>query len=59
MNPTYSELDILISSEWILVISYNIKTGPLWLDKGMVFKNIKDILKGIYSNVKKGTRYIV
>jgi len=24
-----------------------------------VFKNIKDILKGIYSNVKKGTRYII
>ena len=25
----------------------------------MMFKSIKNILKGIYLNVKKGTRYIV
>ena len=59
MNPTYSKSDILIPGEWILATGYDVKTGPLWLDKGMVFESIKDMLEGIYSDVKKGTRYVV
>ena len=59
MNPTYSESDILIPGEWTLATGYDVKTGPSWLDKGMVFESIKDMLEGIYSDVKKGTRYVV
>jgi len=29
------------------------------LDKGITFESIKDILEGIYSDMKKGTRYVV
>ena len=59
MNPTYSESDILIPGEWTLATGYDVKTGPSWLDNGMVFESIKDMLEGIYSDVKKGTRYVV
>jgi len=59
INPTYSESDIPIPGEWTLATGYDTKTGPSWLDKGMVFESIKDMLEGIYSDVKKGTRYVV
>ena len=59
MNPTFSESDIPIPGEWTLATGYDIKTGPSWLDKGMVFESMKDMLEGIYSDVKKGTRYII
>ena len=59
MNPTFSESDIPIPGEWTLATGYDIKTRPSWLDKGMVFENMKDMLEGIYSDVKKGTRYVV
>ena len=59
MNPTFSESDIPIPGEWALATGYDVKTGPSWLDKGMTFESIKDILEGIYSDVKKGTRHVV
>ena len=59
MNPTFAESDIPIPGEWTLATGYDIKTGPSWLDKGMVFESMKDMLEGIYSDVKKGTRYII
>ena len=59
MNPIFSKSDILIPGEWVLATGYDVKTGPSWLDKGMTFESIKDILEGIYSDVKKSTRHIV
>jgi hypothetical protein len=59
MNPTYPRSDIPIPGQWTLATGYDTKSGPTWLDKGMVFESIKDILEGIYSDVKKGTRHVV
>ena len=54
MNPIYSKSDIPIPNEQILITSYDIKIGLSQLNKGIVFKSIKDILKSIYSDIKKG-----
>jgi hypothetical protein len=59
MDPTYPQSDIPIPGEWTLATAYDARSGPTWLDKGMVFGNIKEMLEGIYSDVKKGTRHVV
>jgi hypothetical protein len=59
MTPTYPELDIEIPGEWTLATGYDAKSGPMWLDKGMVFNSVKELLDGIYSDVKKDTRFVV
>jgi hypothetical protein len=59
MNPTYPHSDIPIPGEWTLATGYDVKSGPTWLDKGMGFSNVKELLEGIYSDVKKGTRFVV
>lgn len=59
MTPTYPESDIEIPGEWTLATSYDAKSGPTWLDKGMVFNSVKELLEGIYSDVKKGTRFVI
>ena len=59
MNPTYSKSDIPIPGEWTLATAYDAKSGPTWLDRGMAFSNVKELLEGIYSDVKKGTRFVV
>ena len=59
MDPTYPQSDIPIPGEWTLATGYDAKSGPTWLDKGMVFGSIKEMLEGIYSDVKKGTRHVV
>jgi hypothetical protein len=59
MTPTYPESDIEIPGEWTLATGYDAKSGPTFLDKGMVFSSVKELLEGIYSDVKKGTRFVV
>jgi hypothetical protein len=59
MTPTYPESDVEIPGEWTLATGYDAKSGPTWLDKGMVFSSVKELLEGIYSDVKKGTRFVV
>jgi hypothetical protein len=59
MTPTYPESDIEILGEWTLATGYDAKSGPTWLDKGMAFNSVKELLEGIYSDVKKGTRFVV
>ena len=59
MAPTYPDSDIEIPGEWTLATSYDAKSGPTWLDRGMVFNSVKELLEGIYSDVKKGTRYVI
>lgn len=59
MTPTYPASDIEIPGEWTLATGYDAKSGPTWLDKGMVFNSVKELLEGIYSDVKKGTRYVI
>jgi hypothetical protein len=59
MNPTYQISDIPILDKWTLTITYNAKSRPTWLDKEMIFSNIKELLESIYSDVKKGTRFVV
>jgi hypothetical protein len=59
MTPTYPGSDAEIPGEWTLATGYDVKSGPTWLDKGMVFSSVKELLEGIYSDVKKGTRFVV
>jgi hypothetical protein len=59
MNPTFPNSDIPIPGEWTLATAYDAKSGPTWLDRGMVFSGVKELLEGIYSDVKKGTRFVV
>jgi hypothetical protein len=59
MTPMYLESDICIPGDWTLATAYDAKSGPIWLDKGMAFSSVKELLEGIYSDVKKGTRYVV
>jgi hypothetical protein len=59
MNPTYQMSDVPIPGEWTLATAYDAKSGPTWLDRGMVFSNVKELLEGIYSDVKKGSRFVV
>ena len=54
INPIYFKSDIPILSKWILITNYDTKIGLSWLDKRIVFKSIKNILKGIYLDIKKG-----
>jgi hypothetical protein len=59
MTPTYPESDIEIPGEWTLATGYDAKSRLTWLDKGIVFNSVKELLEGIYSDVKKGTRYVI
>ena len=59
INPIFSESNIPIPGKQVLIISYDIKTELLQLDKGIIFKSIKDILEGIYLDIKKGIRHII
>ena len=59
INLIFSKSNISILNEQIFITSYDIKTRLLQLDKGIIFKNIKNILEDIYSNVKKNIRYII
>src|SRR2546423_14592725 len=59
MTPTYPGSDVEIPGEWTLATGYDVKSGPTWLDNGMVFSSVKELLEGIYSDVKKGTRFVV
>jgi hypothetical protein len=59
MNPTYPQSDIPIPGEWTLATAYDAKSGPTWLDRGVAFSNVKELLEGIFSDVKKGTRFVV
>jgi hypothetical protein len=59
MNSTFFESDILIPDEWAFATGYDVKIKPSWLNKRMTFKNIKNMLEGIYLNVKKGFCYII
>ena len=59
MIPTYPESDIKILGEWTLATGYDAKSRPTWLDKEMVFNSVKELSEGIYSDVKKGTRFMI
>ena len=39
---------------FLFIINYDTKSELIWLNKEIMFKNIKDILKNIYLNIKKG-----
>jgi hypothetical protein len=55
MNPTFPNSDILIPDEWTLIITYNVKSRLTWLNRGMVFSDVKELLKDIYLDIKKDT----